>query len=71
MLLRVTNSVDDVGVEMEGSKRRMAHTQNKRIKHKAKTRRRRTKALVHRNRTALKLVMPGVAAQQAYGHIVK
>ena len=37
---------------------------------KAKKRAIRTKALVQRNRLALKLVMPGVAPQQAYGHQV-
>ena len=66
----MANSVDDVGVEMGGGRRRMAKTQNKRIRNKARQRARRTRALVIRNRTALKIVMPGVATQQAYGHVV-
>ena len=48
----------------------MAKTQSKRIYGKAKNRARRTKELVHRNATALKLVMPGVSPQQSYGHQV-
>ena len=48
----------------------MAKTQNKRVKHTARNRRTRTNALVHRSRTALKLVMSGVAPQRAYGHRV-
>ena len=48
----------------------MGRTQNKRIKQKARRRRRRTKILVHQNRTALKLVIPGVSAQQSYGYVV-
>ena len=48
----------------------MTKTQNKRIFGKAKQRADRTRALVNRNRLALKLVMPGVAPQQAYGHQV-
>ena len=66
----MANSVDDVGVEMGGGRRRMAKTQNKRIKNKARQRARRTRALVIRNRAALKIVMPGVATQQSYGHVV-
>ena len=48
----------------------MAKTQNKRIKNKARQRARITRAWVIRNRAALKIVMPGVATQQAYGHVV-
>ena len=62
--------MDDVGIEMGGGRRRIAKTQNKRIFGNAKNRARRTKGLVHRNATALKLVMPGVSPQQAYGHQV-
>ena len=51
-------------------KRRMANTQNTRIKSKAKKRVFRTRAMVKRSRAALKIVMPGVAAQQSYGHVV-
>ena len=70
VLLRVANTVDDVGIEMGGGRRRMAQTQNKRIFGKAKNRSKRTKELVHRNMLALKLVMPGVSTQQSYGHQV-
>ena len=48
----------------------MANTQSKRIFGKAKHRSKRTKELVHRNMTALKLVMPGVPTQQSYGYQV-
>ena len=66
-----TEFVSKLGVEMGGGRRRrMAKTQNKRIKQKARLRARRTRALVIRNRAALKIVMPGVATQQAYGHVV-
>ena len=68
--LRVANAVDDVGIEMGGGRRRMAKTQNKRIRTRAMQRARRTRQLVRRDRRALKLVMPGVAPQQAYGHTV-
>ena len=47
VLLRVANTVDDVGIEMGGGRRRMAKTQNKRIFGKAKRRAMRTKALVN------------------------
>ena len=70
VLLRVSNSVDDVGFEMGGGRRRMANTQNKRIRQKARQRARRTRALVIRNRAALKIVRPGVATKQAHGHVV-
>ena len=68
--VQVKNSCDDVGIEMGGGRRRMAKTQNTRIKLKARRRAFRTRCLVKRNRTALKLVMPGAAAQQSYGHVV-
>ena len=58
--LRVSDTVDDVGVEMGGGRRRMAKIQNKRIRNKARKRARRTKQLVRRNRLALKFVMTGV-----------
>ena len=67
--LKVRASCDDVGVQMGGGKRRQGKTQNNRSS-KAKKRARRTRAMVLRNRKALKLVMTGVATQQAYGHVV-
>ena len=70
VLLRVANTVDDVGIEMDGGRRRMAKTQRKRIFGKAKHRARRTTELVHRNMTALKFVILGVSPQQSYGHQV-
>ena len=48
----------------------MAKTQNARIKKRAKNRSKRTRGMVLLNRSAFKLVMTGVAPQQAYGHQV-
>ena len=53
---------------MAGGKRRVGKTQNARIRQKARRPAKRTKKLVLRNRSALKLVMSGVAPQQSYGH---
>ena len=55
---------------MCGERTRLAKSQNHRIKKKAKDRASRIQAMVLRNRAALKLVMTGVAPQQAYGHQV-
>ena len=68
--LNANSSCDDVGVEMGGDRRRLANSQHHRAKKNAKDRAKRVKAMVLRNRTALKLVMTGVAPQQAYGRQV-
>ena len=68
--MRTAKTCDDVGIQMGAGKRRQGKSQNKRIRVKTKRRSARTKALVKKNRQALKLVMTGVAPQQSYGHEV-
>ena len=70
IVMKVKSAADDVGIEMAGGRRRVAKTQNNRIKGKARRRGRRIRGLVKKNKSALRLIMFGVAPQQSYGQQV-